>query len=84
MSTEKRMLKLFEFGDKNNIAVTVLRFSQVSHVSVKDRRLEKNDGNRTFEVKFIEPKNGHRFSVGRSEELSDAMDLVWKHYKRKD
>ena len=75
MTDEKRMMKLYAWGDKNNIAVSVLRFSQIHAKTNKEFR--------SFEVKFIEVKNKHRFSVGRSAKLGEAMDLVWKSYKGK-
>lgn len=73
------MVKLFKWGDDNDIVIFIRRFKQYA----------KNckDFTRYFEVEFLEVckgNNPHRTSRGKGETLGEAMDKVWKHYKRKD
>ena len=75
MTPEQRMIKLFKWGTGNNVAICLLRFKQVY--------ANKKDFRHLWEVTFKEVSNDHRSSRGTSEDMNEAMDLVWKDYKRK-
>ena len=78
MNEAERMIKLFAWGDKNEVVILIRRFKQY----------QKNckDFIRWFEVEFMQvnKRNApHRTSRGKGETLNDAMDNVWKDHKRK-
>lgn len=78
MTPSERLVKLFDWGDKNNIVIIVRRFKQIQ----KDRKKFI----RWFEVEFMQVHDSnacHRSSRGKGEDLGVALDNVWKNYKRK-
>lgn len=77
MNEAERMIKLFAWGDKNDVVIRLNRFKQYIKA--------KKGFTRWFEVEFLEVNGAnspHRTSRGKDETLGGAMDAVWKNYKR--
>ena len=78
----ERFTKLVNWGIEKNI---VVRFSTFQSYYQNEKKGQKYKI--MFEVNFLEVSNHtnavHRSSVGKAETFSDALDKVWKDYKRK-
>ena len=73
----ERLVKIFEWGDKNDVVVRVARFKQFN---------KQKEQKRYYEVALLIVDSvsnaGHRSFSGKAETLDDALNLAWKDYKK--